>query len=88
MLIGISVLIGSSIFIIIVLYFWLLKTLNIPSDMSIPSGFATLAIGIFFLGSIELIAIGLMGEYIGRIYDQTKGRPVFIVRERSEPGER
>jgi len=87
MLIGITVLIGSSMFILVVLYFWLLRILNIPSHMSIPPGFATLAIGIFFLGSVQLIAIGLMGEYVGRIYDQTKGRPVFIVSESSDQGE-
>jgi len=48
-----------------------------------PPGWATLAMTILFLGSTQLVAIGIVGEYIGRVYDQTKGRPVFIVREAS-----
>ena len=49
-----------------------------------PPGWATLAVAITFLGGTQLIAVGVLGEYIGRIYEQIKGRPVFIVRETSE----
>ena len=52
--------------------------------VDVPPGWATLAAAIAFLGGIQLIAIGVLGEYIGRIYDQTKGRPSFIVRETSD----
>jgi dolichol-phosphate mannosyltransferase len=50
----------------------------------LPPGWATLAAAITFFGAVQLIAIGVLGEYIGRIYEQTKGRPVFIVRETSD----
>lgn len=50
----------------------------------IPPGWATLAVAVMFLGGVQLIAIGILGEYIGRISDQTKGRPTFIVRENSD----
>lgn len=47
------------------------------------SGFTTLAVGVFFLGGVILMGIGFLGEYIGRIYDEVKGRPTFIVWESS-----
>jgi glycosyltransferase involved in cell wall biosynthesis len=54
------------------------------SGVVVPPGWATLAVAIMFLGSIQLIAIGILGEYLGRVFDQTKGRPMFIVRELSD----
>ncbi len=45
-------------------------------------GFATLAIAMLLLGSIELISLYFIGEYLGRIYDETKQRPLYIVGER------
>lgn len=53
--------------------------------VEMPSGWATVTVSVLWLGSVQLIGIGLLGEYIARIYDQTKGRPAFIVREASEP---
>ncbi|MEO0449051.1 MAG: glycosyltransferase family 2 protein [Pseudomonadota bacterium] len=44
-------------------------------------GYATLAVAIFFLGGLQLIGIGLLGEYIARIFTEAKGRPLFIVEE-------
>lgn len=45
---------------------------------SLP-GFATVAAGMFFLGGIHLICLGILGEYIGRIHNEVKQRPIFIV---------
>lgn len=42
-------------------------------------GFTTLAIGMFFLGGIILIVLGVIGEYIGRIYYEVKSRPTYII---------
>jgi dolichol-phosphate mannosyltransferase len=44
-------------------------------------GQATTLIAVLFLGGIQLISLGVLGEYIGRIYDEAKGRPLYIVRE-------
>jgi len=46
------------------------------------SGFATITIVVLLLGGIQLIAIGVIGEYLGRIYDEVKQRPMYIVRNR------
>jgi len=43
-------------------------------------GFATLIVAILFLGGIQLIGIGVLGEYIGRIYVEAKGRPHYFIR--------
>jgi dolichol-phosphate mannosyltransferase len=45
-------------------------------------GFGTITIAILLLGGIQLIAIGITGEYVGRIYDEVKGRPLYLVRAR------
>ncbi len=44
-------------------------------------GFATIVICVVFLGGVQLICLGILGEYIGRIFENVKGRPQSIVRE-------
>lgn len=45
-------------------------------------GFSTITILVLLLGGIQLMAIGLIGEYVGRIYDEVKRRPLYVVRRR------
>ncbi len=48
------------------------------------TGQATTLIAVLFLGGVQLISLGILGEYIGRLYDEAKGRPLYIVREKPE----
>jgi dolichol-phosphate mannosyltransferase len=45
------------------------------------TGLATILIAVFFFGSVQLISIGILGEYIGRIYEEVKGRPIYTLAE-------
>lgn len=65
--------IGSMIFGIYILMLTLVEGNPVP-------GYPSLLTSILFLGSIQLISIGVLGEYIGRIYLETKQRPTYIVR--------
>lgn len=79
----ISGLIISSLCILYGLYNALMRILSIfYKSIFVPPGWTTITVAILFFGSIQLIGIGLLGEYIGRIYQQVKGRPEYIIKEK------
>jgi polyisoprenyl-phosphate glycosyltransferase len=56
----------------------------IVERLSNPDAFfgqASTLIAVLFFGGVQLISLGILGEYIGRIYDEVKGRPLYVVRE-------
>lgn len=46
-------------------------------------GWTALMIAVLFMGGIQLISIGLLGEYVGRIYNEVKKRPLYILQDRA-----
>lgn len=54
-------------------------------EQSLP-GFASLSVLILFLGGVQLTSIGVLGEYVGRVFKETKRRPLYLVMEKIEPG--
>jgi dolichol-phosphate mannosyltransferase len=68
---------GVSVFSLGLAVYYFVKKLLFALD---PPGFATLIVAVFFLAGVQLITLGVMAEYIGRISDEVKRRPVFIVR--------
>ncbi len=58
--------------------FLVIRTLILGIDVP---GYASLIVAILFLGGIQLLSLGILGEYLGRVHDEVKRRPLYLVRE-------
>ena len=56
--------------------------IKLSGNGELVSGWASLSVLILFLGGIQLTALGLLGQYISRIFDESKSRPLYVIRER------
>jgi len=68
---------GISIVSLCMAVFYAVKKLMVGLN---PPGFASLIVSIFFLAGVQLITSGVIGEYVGRIFEEVKRRPLYVVR--------
>ncbi len=82
--------VGAGVAMLAFLYatFIVLRTLSQGVDLP---GYASLLTVVLFLGGLQLLSLGILGEYVGRIYTEAKGRPIYLIRSingarRQDPG--
>lgn len=66
--------VAALIYLVVVVLQKLISGIDIP-------GYATIIVLILFLGGMQLLCLGLIGEYVGKIFEQSKGRPVYLAKE-------
>jgi len=71
--------IGASVSLLSLIYALVIVLDTLLTGVDVP-GYATLSVAILFLGGIQLIGIGVLGEYVGRIYVEAKARPHYFIR--------
>jgi polyisoprenyl-phosphate glycosyltransferase len=71
---GLATALGALIYAVWIIY----KTLAFGEPVR---GYPSLMVVILFLGGVQLTTIGILGEYLGRVFDETKGRPLYFVKE-------
>lgn len=79
--IGASSALAAVIYALIIVFRVLFLGIDVP-------GYASLMVVLLFGFALQMVALGVMGEYIGRLYQEAKGRPIYLVREKLGFGER
>jgi dolichol-phosphate mannosyltransferase len=71
---------GSAVSLVGVAYGLFVVVVTIFDGRTVP-GYATLVVAVLVIGGVQLACLGIIGQYLGRVYEESKGRPVFIVWE-------
>jgi polyisoprenyl-phosphate glycosyltransferase len=66
--------VGTFFYAVFIIFYTVFHGVGVP-------GYASLLVAVLFFGSVQLMSIGLLGEYIGRIYLETKQRPSYLIRK-------
>jgi glycosyltransferase involved in cell wall biosynthesis len=71
---------GLAISLFAFLFAIFLASLKIIRGIDLP-GYASLMVAVLFFGGVQLISLGIIGEYLARMYSEVKGRPLYLVRD-------
>jgi dolichol-phosphate mannosyltransferase len=77
---GLVVSAGGFVMILVLVYLRLVRSFDLP-------GWTSLMVVLLFLGGIQLTTVGIVGEYVARIYEEVKGRPLYLLARGPEPGD-
>ncbi|MGH7475352.1 MAG: glycosyltransferase family 2 protein [Longimicrobiales bacterium] len=72
---------GLAALALLVVVYWRFVQRSFPPGI----GLATIALSMLFLGGVQLLVVGIIGEYLGRVYDEVKRRPHYVVADDGEP---
>lgn len=72
--------IGAVSTVLTLIYLIFIVTRTLIYGIDVP-GYASLLVTVLFFGSLQLVSVGILGEYIGRIYTESKQRPIYVVRQ-------
>ena len=78
--------IGACVAILALAYAVVVVIRTLLFGIDVP-GYASLMVAVLFMGGLQLLSLGILGEYVGRIFTETKQRPVYVVRETVGEGE-
>lgn len=80
----VSIYLGSLVTVVAFVYATFVVTSTLLGGVRVP-GYATLMVGMLGLGGLHMLFLGVIGEYLGRIYSESKARPHFLVQETNLP---
>jgi hypothetical protein len=72
--------VGAIIALASLTYATFLVSRTVLTGVQVP-GYASIMVSVLFLGGVQLISLGILGEYVGRILTETKQRPLYVVRD-------
>lgn len=72
--------VGLLISIVSLLYALYLTIRTLVQGIDVP-GYASIMVAVLMLGGVQLLTLGILGEYLGRVYEEVKGRPIYLVRD-------
>jgi glycosyltransferase involved in cell wall biosynthesis len=72
--------VGGGVAVLSFLYALFIITKALIFGIAVP-GYASIMVAVLFLGGLQLLSLGILGEYVGRIMIETKQRPLYIIRD-------